>query len=171
MLNSICLPHPPFYTLFSKRLTWISYVNGFHFCRACRTENWELWQKIRKKYENNVGKLVAMKSFLKRFFKLAVFLNKSCISSRQSFKYDYVLTSSLNYSSFLSPLRLKCLPGIQETWVWSLGQEDPLEKKMATHSSTLAWRIPWREKPGRLQSGGRRVGQDWVVEHVHTGMC
>ena len=57
--------------------------------------------------------------------------------------------------------RLKHLPGMQETWVQSLGQEDPLEKEMATHSSTLAWRIPWRQEPGRLQSmGSQRVGHD-----------
>ena len=50
---------------------------------------------------------------------------------------------------------------IQETWIPSLGQEDPLEKEMATHSSTLAWRIPWTEEPGRLQSmGSQRVGHD-----------
>ena len=49
----------------------------------------------------------------------------------------------------------------QETWVQSLGQEDPLEKGMATHSSILAWRVPWTEEPGRLQSMGlQRVGQD-----------
>ena len=48
--------------------------------------------------------------------------------------------------------RLKCLPAMRETWVQSLGQEDPLEKKMATHSSILAWRIPWMEEPGGLQS-------------------
>ena len=50
--------------------------------------------------------------------------------------------------------RLKRPPGMRETWVRSLGREDPLEKEMATHSSTLAWRIPWREEPGRLQSMG-----------------
>ena len=50
----------------------------------------------------------------------------------------------------------------QKMWVWSLGQEDPLEKEMATPSSTLAWKIPWTEKPGRLQSmGSQRVGHDW----------
>ena len=48
--------------------------------------------------------------------------------------------------------RLKRLPALQETWVQSLGWEDPLEKKMATHSSILAWRIPWTEEPGGLQS-------------------
>ena len=47
--------------------------------------------------------------------------------------------------------RVKCLPAMQETWVRSLGQEDPLEKEMATHSSTLAWKIPRTEKPDRLQ--------------------
>ena len=41
---------------------------------------------------------------------------------------------------------------LQETWVWSLGQEDPLEEEMATHSSILAWKIPWTEEPGKLQS-------------------
>ena len=49
---------------------------------------------------------------------------------------------------------LKNLPAGQETWVGSLGWEDPLEKEMATHSSILAWRIPWTEKPGRLKSMG-----------------
>ena len=48
-----------------------------------------------------------------------------------------------------------------ETWVQSLGQEDPLEKEMATHSRTLAWKIPWMEERGRLQSmGSQRVGRD-----------
>ena len=57
--------------------------------------------------------------------------------------------------------RIKRLPAMQETWVQSLGQEDPLEKKMATHSSILAWRIPWTEEPGGLQStGSQRVGHD-----------
>ena len=54
---------------------------------------------------------------------------------------------------------VKNLPAMQETQVQSLGQEDPLEKGMATHSSILAWRIPWTEEPGELQSiGSQRVG-------------
>ena len=56
---------------------------------------------------------------------------------------------------------IKNPPAMQETWVQSLGQEDPLEKGMATHSSILAWRIPWAEEPGRLQSMcSQRVGHD-----------
>ena len=56
---------------------------------------------------------------------------------------------------------VKNLPAMQETWVQSLGQEDPLEKGMATHSSILAWEIPWTEEPGGLQSMGlQRVRHD-----------
>ena len=56
---------------------------------------------------------------------------------------------------------VKHLSTMRETRVQSLGQEDPLEKEMETHSSTLAWKIPWTEEPGRLQSmGSRRVGHD-----------
>ena len=56
---------------------------------------------------------------------------------------------------------VKHLPAMRETWVQSLGWEDPLEKETATHSITLAWRIPWMEEPGRLQSMGlQRVGHD-----------
>ena len=56
---------------------------------------------------------------------------------------------------------VKRLSAMRETQVQSLGLEDPLEKEMATHSSTLAWKIPWTEEPGRLQSmGSQRVGHN-----------
>ena len=56
---------------------------------------------------------------------------------------------------------LKRLSAMQETWLRFLAQEDPLEKDMATHSTTLAWKIPWTEKPGRQQSmGSQRVGHN-----------
>ena len=56
---------------------------------------------------------------------------------------------------------VKHLPAMQEIWVRSLGWEDPLEKEMATHSSTLVWKIPWMKEPGRQQSmGSQRVGHD-----------
>ena len=56
---------------------------------------------------------------------------------------------------------VKNLLAMQETQVRSLGREDPLEKEMAAHSSTIAWKIPWTEEPGRLQSmGSQRVGHD-----------
>ena len=53
---------------------------------------------------------------------------------------------------------VKCLPTMRETQVRSLGQKDPLEKEMATHSSIYAWKIPWTEEPGRLQSMGSQRG-------------
>ena len=54
----------------------------------------------------------------------------------------------------------------QETWIWSLGQEDPLEKALATHASILAWKIPGTENPGGLQSmESQRVRNDWLIKH------
>ena len=80
------------------------------------------------------------------------------------------LWSPMCWWASLVAQRVKCLPAMQETWVRSLGQEDPLEKEMATHSSTLAWKIPWTEKPGRLQSmGSQRVGHNWATSLL--SMC
>ena len=63
--------------------------------------------------------------------------------------------------AFLVAQRLKHLPAVQESWVRSPGQEDPLEKGMATHSILHAWRIPWTEEPCGLQSmGSQRIGHD-----------
>ena len=71
-----------------------------------------------------------------------------------------IYTHTYIYISLVAQ-RLKHLPAMQETWARSLGGEDPLEKEMATHSSTLAWRIPWTEEPGGLQpTGSQRVGHD-----------
>ena len=68
--------------------------------------------------------------------------------------------------------RLKSLPPMQKTQVRSLGREDPLEKEMVTHSSILAWRIPWMEKPGRLQSmGSQRVRHDWATSLCMIFLC
>ena len=85
----------------------------------------------------------------------------------------YVLWGLIKYVIDNSPFhvrasqaaqRLKRLPAMRETWVRCLGREDPLEKEMATHSSILAWRIPWTGDPGGLQSTGlQRVGHDWAT--------
>ena len=69
----------------------------------------------------------------------------------------------LNWTSLVAQT-VKLLPTMRETWVQSLGREDLLEKEMATHSSILAWKIPWTEEPGRAQSmGSQRVKHDWVT--------
>ena len=60
---------------------------------------------------------------------------------------------------------------MKETQIWSLSQEDPLEKEMATHSSILAWRIPWTEEPDTgYNPWGRRVRPDWVTEHTQESL-
>ena len=74
--------------------------------------------------------------------------------------YVYVCVYYINGASLLVQT-VKNLPAVQETWVQSLGWEDPLEKEMATHSRILAWKIPWTEEPGGLQSmGSQRVKHD-----------
>ena len=62
---------------------------------------------------------------------------------------------------------VKRLSTMWETQVRSLGQEDPLEKEMAIYSSTIAWKIPWTEEPGRLQSMGRKDTAEWLHFHFH----
>ena len=63
---------------------------------------------------------------------------------------------------------VKNLPAMQETQVWFLGWENPLEKELATHSSILAWRIPWIEEPGRLQSLGSQESDTTLwLNHLH----
>ena len=76
----------------------------------------------------------------------------------------------LKGSRALVAQRVKNVPAMQEIWVWSLGSEDPLEKGMVTHSSILAWRIPWTEEPGGLHTA-RRVAKNrtWLSLHfLHT---
>ena len=76
--------------------------------------------------------------------------------------YNYHLVSCLAQM-------VKNPPAMRETWVWSLGWEDPLEEGMATRFRILAWRIPWTGKPGRLQfMESQRVRHDWVTKHSTT---
>ena len=63
------------------------------------------------------------------------------------------------------------LPTMRETWVRSLGWEDPLEKEMATHSSILAWKTPWMEEPGRLQSMGSQKSRAQLSDFTSLCMC
>ena len=72
-----------------------------------------------------------------------------------------MLDHKISSEASLVAQMVKHLPAVRETRVQSLGCEDPLEKEMATHSSTLAWKIPWTKEPGRLESmGSQRVGHD-----------
>ena len=73
---------------------------------------------------------------------------------RPFFPTTHLTSSTWTLAASLVAQLVKSLPAMQETWVWSLDWKDPLEKGTATHSSTLAWRIPWTEDPSRLQSTG-----------------
>ena len=78
-----------------------------------------------------------------------------------------VALSPIHYYASLVAQLVKSLPVMQETWVRSLGWEDPLEKEMAAHSSILAWRIPWTEEPGGLQSMGSQESDTTQRLHHH----
>ena len=79
------------------------------------------------------------------------------------------------YGAFLLAQTEKNLPAMRQTWIWSLVWEDPLEKGKGTHSSILAWRIPWTEEPGGLQSmGSQRILSNWVTSlslSFHKSYC
>ena len=88
----------------------------------------------------------------------------SIFSIYQVFK-DLSPSQTNSGTSWVAQL-VKNPPAMQETWVWSLGWEDPLEEDMATHSSILAWRIPRTEEPGWLLSmWSQRIGHDWATKH------
>ena len=83
-----------------------------------------------------------------------------CLGNKQFFKVflSFLFLSIVNLCCSCLAQLVKNLPAMLETWVQFMGQEDPLEKETATHSSTLAWRIPWTEEPSELQSvGSQRV--------------
>ena len=91
---------------------------------------------------------ITLKGVYNAHFQIEVIKHENCL------QYDNIRVS-------LMTQMLKNLPAMQETWVQSLGQEDFLEEGMATHSSILAWRIPWTEEPGGLQSmGSQSVGHN-----------
>ena len=92
---------------------------------------------------------------------LSKVFSSTTIGKHQFFGAQPSLRSTSHIYTFLVAQMVKCLSTMQETRVRSLGWEDPLEKEMAIHSSTIAWKIPWTEEPGRLQSMGlQRVGHD-----------
>ena len=83
--------------------------------------------------------------------------------SQSNWNFDILLTT-FSIGASLVAQTVKCLSAMPETWVQFLGWGDPLEKEMAIHSSTLAWKIPWTEEPDRLQSmGSQRVGHNWAT--------
>ena len=130
---------------------WLLYFNLFSFLKLCPGSNVD-------KYFATITSVI-------------IFLHCCCKTDQCPNPYipRLIILQSSHWKHLLSlsttkAQRLKRLPAMKETWVPSLGREDPLEKEMATHSSILAWRIPWTEEPGGLQSMGlQRVGHDWAT--------
>ena len=125
------------------------------------------------KYLSTIGRYLATKwSFFDHMFK---FINDYFAANVEQYlasinsenppnKLWAICSYYFHLGTSLVAQTIKRLPTMPETRVRSLHCEDPLEKEMATHSSSLAWKIPWTEEPGRLQSmGSQRVGHDWAT--------
>jgi len=98
------------------------------------------------------------------FYKWQLVLFKCSLSLLIFCQVLLLITNDRYLQASLVVQMVRNLPALQKTWVRPLGWEDPLEKGMATHSRTLAWRIPWTEESGWLQSRGlQRVGQHWAT--------
>ena len=92
------------------------------------------------------------------------FQYKKVVNSHSGERHRFEFHNTKEKTKHLVAQMEKNLPAMQETKVWSLGWEDPLEKRMATYSSILAWRRPWTEEPGGLQSmRSQRVGHNWAT--------
>ena len=128
------------------------------FTHLFRKQNWDTWQSLfcaEGRGSVHCGHHCGLRSHTP-WAQISASRHRSWLSLQEP--------CSLFLPQFPVAQRLKHLPSMQETRDWSLGQVDPLEKEMVTHSSNLAWRIPWTEKPGRLQSmGSQRVGHDWAT--------
>ena len=99
--------------------------------------------------------------------KTLIFLNLFELNLEAMYKYEKILTSYYYRASLVAQM-VRSLPAARETQVQPLDWEDPLEKEMATHSRILAWKIPWTEEPGGLQSIGlQRIGHDWATSLYH----
>ena len=131
------------------------------------TQNWDLFIIINTAL-NDLPPNFSLKSLL--FLKGGI-LHTKIILILLLIKGAYIFLFPQQNDIYLAQT-VKHLPTMRETWVQSLGQEDFLEKEMATHSSILAWKIPWTEEPGGLQSLGlQRVGHDWATSLSQTLMC
>ena len=137
-----CLPHNITYF----KIVCILLKNSF---LKCDTDN-KKWRAVYK--------------ILVRYIASICVYQKKPTSGTKMVQIILLIKCALISVTSLVAQTVKRLPIMRETQVQSLGWEDLLEKEMATHSSTLAWKIPWTEDPGRLQSmGSRRVGHNWVT--------
>ena len=146
----------PFYTLiklcYTKALEWSSLFPGHPKTKSFSLEitNLTSFTKVFNFYHSTRGLLYSS-------------------TIQKLYRNTHTHTHTRDFPSGSVVKNLPANAGDTGVQVWSLGQEDPMEKKMATHSSFLAWKIPWTEELGGLYTiGSQRVGHDWATEHTHT---
>ena len=154
----------------SAVLKCISEGSSFCSVAGCRAGPWLAFPGMSHRIKRTVKHLKPEKAAARSSQQQSKALLLQPCHSHESHRWLTLISVSLN-STFHLPVEtlvaqtVKNLPAMQETWVQSLGQEDPLETEMATHSSILAWKIPWTEETGALQSMGlQRVRHDWATE-------
>ena len=141
------------------------------------------WLSLRLQFLSAVGPALCLSSLIQRVVMRQSLTICHMLSTYWRYNETELIASHLLYfnscrdilwvgiaaiNASLVAQMVKHLPAIQETWVQSLGQEVPLEKEMAIHSSILAWKIPWSEEPGQLHSMGlQRVRHDWATSLLH----
>ena len=171
----------PFFPMVSP-ISWVT-IRGGAFSAVTRVKNWPkrndsvlwtffpVWWDGRKAHCISVCETVCMSSSPTHWTARKI-PTLSCSDFQQYLSYSFLLKTLLfivaprtllNSQASLVAQTIKNLPAMQETQIWSLGCEDPLEKGMVPHSNILAWRIAWTEEPGRLKStGSQRVGHNWA---------
>ena len=133
-------------------IRWLALLPVSSSCYHFATLSWGLGGEEYAKYLANSGCLI----------------EGSYHHHNQAPMFSFLATFWFTFCSLVAQM-VKRLSTMRETWVLSLGREDPLEEEMAIHSSTIPWKIPQTEKPGRLQSmRSQRVGYDWVTSLHYT---
>ena len=136
-----------------KRMKKTAHKFIFSFQTTQLSESWDLIEYFSKRWLGSKAGLGRQTGILYVF---QIKLSYDCYTTFFSLCLLWHMGASQVDSVVKNP------PAKQETWVWSLGWEDPMEKEMATRSRILAWEIPWTEEPGRLQSMGSRKSQIWL---------
>ena len=138
-------------------LTYFTMYNSSKFTQLSSTDLDSFlymgeWYSIIYMYHNSFIHS-SVNVYLSRLLPCPAIVNSAAMNTWVHVSF-WIMVFSGHMQASLVTQTVKCLSAVQETWVWSLGWEDPLEKGMTAHSSTLAWKIPWMEEPGRLQSMG-----------------
>ena len=169
-----------FYLFLFRLVSWVCSYCQISCSRMCVLKMTARTTQRIKKYTLHIWERMTPLLCVLRKRRNVMFSTPRYTSPKRVLQHTYMIhlkEATGGERGFPGGLVIKNPPAKQEVWVWSLVQEDPLEKKMATHSSILAWRIPWIKEPGRPQSiGSQRVRNNWATSlhficirtHTHT---